>query len=71
MNAANMARDHGVRTVDVRVSGPDRAASRPCVRWRRRESKSVRSRRDANSAQRLPSASGAEFKGRDAACASF
>ena len=22
MNAANMARDHGVRTVDVRVSGP-------------------------------------------------
>jgi len=22
MNAANMARDHGVRSVDVRVSGP-------------------------------------------------
>src|SRR5215510_11617469 len=36
MNAANMARDHGVRSVEVRVSGPD---SRPFARWRRRGSK--------------------------------
>jgi small subunit ribosomal protein S11 len=31
-NAASMARDHGVRSVDVRVSGP---ASRRCALWRR------------------------------------
>src|SRR5580765_5108511 len=35
-NASNMARDHGVRSVDVRVSGPGSVASRRCVRWRLR-----------------------------------
>ena len=34
-NAANMARDHGVRSVEVRVSGPGSAASRRSARWRR------------------------------------
>ena len=29
MNAANMARDHGVRTVDVRVSGPGSGRESP------------------------------------------
>ena len=43
-NAANMARDHGVRSVDVRVSGPDRAVNRRSVRWQRRALKSVRLR---------------------------
>jgi len=36
VNAASLARDHGVRSVEVRVSGRDRAASRQFVRWQRR-----------------------------------
>ena len=44
MNAANMARDQ-VCAVDVRVSGPDRAANRRSAHWRPQESKSVDSRR--------------------------
>ena len=35
MNAANMAREHGLRSVDVRVSGPGRGASRQFARWPR------------------------------------
>ena len=42
-NAANQARDHGLRAVDVRVAGPGRAASRPSARWQRRASMFARS----------------------------
>ena len=63
MNAANMARDHGVRSVDVRVSGPgsgrESAVRALAAAGHRR---ALDSRRYADSAQRLPSAEGAESK---------
>ena len=56
-NAANMARDHGVRSVDVRVSGPGsgrESAVRALAAVGHRST--FDSRRHADSAQRLPSA---------------
>ncbi len=56
-NAANQARDHGMRSVDVRVSGPGsgrESAVRALVRLRTR--RTLHQRRHAGSAQRLPSA---------------
>ena len=56
-NAANMARDHGVRSVEVRVSGPGSGTRigdprSGCGRHRSPQHQG----RDADSAQRLPSA---------------
>lgn len=42
-NAANAARDHGLRSVDVRVSGPVRAVSRRSALWLPPASTSARS----------------------------
>ena len=42
-NAGNLAKDLGVRTVEVEVEGPGSGASRRSAPWRRRESRSSRS----------------------------
>ena len=57
VNAANQARDHGLRSVDVRVSGPG-SGRESAVRALAAAGIEVRShpRRHADSAQRLPSA---------------
>ncbi len=56
-NAANMARDHGVRSVDVRVSGPGsgrESAVRALASSGHRSA--LYPRRHADSAQRMPAA---------------
>ncbi len=56
-NAANMARDHGVRSVEVRVSGPG-SGRESAIRALAAAGIEVRNIKDcdADSAQRLPSA---------------
>ncbi len=60
-NAANQARDHGMRVVDVRVSGPG-SGRESAVRALSASGLDVRSIQglDAGSAQRLPSAEAAQ-----------
>jgi small subunit ribosomal protein S11 len=53
MNAANMARDHGLRSVEVRVSGPGSGHSCAGRRWNR---SAFYQGRHPDSTQRLPSA---------------
>jgi small subunit ribosomal protein S11 len=55
-DAARKAAEHGMRTVEVEVSGPGSAASRRCAPCRPPASRHLDPRRDADPAQRLPAA---------------
>ena len=48
--------EHGMRTLEVEVSGPGSGRNRRCAPSRRRVQRDLHQRRDAHSAQRLPSA---------------
>ena len=59
-NAASQARDHGMRSVEVRVNGPAQDVNRRFARWRRWAGRENDQRRDADSAEPMPSAKAAQ-----------